>query len=198
MHYRLPVHEKSPLPMWRCVPAVTRLIQMTGVDLVHARSRVPAWIGFAAARRAQRPFVTTAHGFYKPHTASRVMVWGRLVVVPSEALGRYLVERFGIPKARLRVVPRGVDLEEFVFRPSPASHDGPWRIGLVGRLSPIKGQEIALRACAELLKRGLPVKLCFIGDAPGSALRHVLEGRIHEVKLEGAVEWLGVRQDVPA
>ena len=63
MHYRLPVHEKSPAALWSCVPAVAQLIETTGVDLVHARSRVPGWIGFAAARKTRRPFLTTAHGF---------------------------------------------------------------------------------------------------------------------------------------
>ncbi len=197
-HAQVPVHEKSPLTMWWCVPAVARLVRETGIDLVHARSRVPAWIGLAAARRTQRPFVTTAHGFYKSHAASRVMVWGRLVIVPSQVLARYLVERFSVPQAKLRVVPRGVDLEMFTFHMRPPSHEGPWRIGLVGRLSPIKGQDVALRACADLIKRGLAIRLYLAGDAPGSALRQALEERIRALKLQEVVEWLGVRQDVPA
>ncbi|MBI3083101.1 MAG: glycosyltransferase, partial [Candidatus Omnitrophica bacterium] len=197
MHHRLPVHEKSLTAMWACLPAVTRLIASTGVDVVHARSRVPGWIGFVAARRTQRPFVTTAHGFYQPHLGSRVMVWGRFVIAPSEALGRYLVERFQLPKERLRVIPRGVDLEEFAFQPPPV-HEGPWRIGLFGRLSPIKGQAIALRACERLLQKRIPVKLCLAGDAPGSPGRVALESLIARLKLGEAVEWLGVRQDIAA
>ena len=74
-HYQLPVHKKSLVSMGACVPALTQLIRERGIDVVHARSRIPAWIGFFAARRAQRPFVTTAHGFYAPHPGSRVMVW---------------------------------------------------------------------------------------------------------------------------
>ena len=157
-HHELPVHRKSLAAVLACIPAVTRLIRETGVDLVHARSRIPAWIGFAAARRAQRPFVTTAHGFYRPHPGSRVMVWGRFVIAPSEALGRYLMEQFRLPRQRLRVIPRGVDLEEFTFRP-PALRHGPWRLGLFGRLSPLKGQEVALRACARLVRKGMSLTL---------------------------------------
>ena len=92
-HYQLPVDEKSLLTMRACIPAVARFIRDQQIDLVHARSRVPGWIGYAAARWTQRPFVATAHGFYSPHVGSRVMVWGRFVIVPSDALGRYLVER---------------------------------------------------------------------------------------------------------
>ena len=196
-HHELPVHRKSLAAVWACIPAVTRLIRETGVDLVHARSRIPAWIGFAAARRAQQPFVTTAHGFYRPHPGSRVMVWGRFVIAPSEALGRYLVEQFRLPRQRLRVIPRGVDLEEFTFRP-PALRHGPWRLGLFGRLSPLKGQEVALRACARLVRKGVSLTLCLAGDAPGSPARPPLDALVASLKLQDHVEWLGVRQDMAA
>jgi len=197
MHYRLPVHEKSLATMWSCLPAVEEIIRSTNVDLVHARSRIPGWIGFIAARRAQRPFVTTAHGFYAPHLGSRVMAWGRLVIASSEAVGRYLIEQFGLPRERLRVIPRGVDLSEFTFQPTSEPHQGPWRIGLFGRLSPIKGQEVALRACERLRRKGVPVRLCLAGDTPDSPLRRTLDSLIASLKLGDAVEWLGVRQDIP-
>ena len=52
-HYQLPVDEKSLATIWSSIPAVVALIRSTDVDIVHARSRVPAWIGFIAARHAQ-------------------------------------------------------------------------------------------------------------------------------------------------
>jgi len=196
-HYHAPVHEKSPATMWSCVPLVVQIIRSTGVDVVHARSRVPGWIGWLATRRAQRPFVTTAHGFYAPHAASRVMVWGRLVITPSDVLGRYLIETFGLPRERLRVIPRGVDLQEFAVRPPrQAVVVGPWRIGLFGRLSPLKGQDVALEACAELIRRRVPVTLCLAGDTPESPGRRALEALIRSRHLEQAVEWWGVRDDM--
>jgi lipopolysaccharide heptosyltransferase II len=192
-HYHLPIHRKSPAVVLAAIPQVARLIRATGVDLVHARSRVPALIGRVAARRAQRPFLTTAHGFYRPHLASRVMVAGRLVIVPSQALGDYLVTQFGLSRDRLRVIPRGVDLEEFAFQPPTADPAGPWRIGLFSRLSPIKGHEVALRACAHLIRRGIPVRLYLAG----SPQRAALEALASQLDIAGAVEWLGVRQDIP-
>ncbi|MBI4343335.1 MAG: glycosyltransferase [Candidatus Omnitrophica bacterium] len=195
-HHQLPVHDKFPLTAWRCLPSLSRLIQDTDIDVVHARSRAPAWIGWAAARRTQRPFVTTAHGFYRPHPLSRVMVWGRLVIAPSAALGDYLVQQFGLRRDRLRVIPRGVDLEAFAFQPPP-DHDGPWRIGLVGRLTPLKGHEVALHACARLRRQGLPVRLCLAGDAPHSPRREMLDDLAASLGLQDAVEWLGLRYDIP-
>ncbi len=198
MHHELPMHRKSLLTIRSCIPAVTQLILTTDVDIVHARSRVPGWIGFIAARRAQRPFVTTAHGFYRPHVASQVMVWGRLVIAPSQALGKYLVEQFRLPRERLRIVPRGVDLEQFLFQSLPEVQNRPWRIGLFGRLSPIKGQEVALQACERLVRQGLDVRLYIAGDTPDTPERQRLEARVKALKLSHVVEWLGLRQDMPA
>jgi len=198
-HHQLPVHAKSLATISSCIPELVHLIRTTGVDVVHARSRVPAWSGFIAARRAQRPFVTTIHGFYKPHPGSRVMMWGRSIIVPSEAVRRYVMEHFDMPKERLHLIPRGVDIDAFQFQPPPSTHEGPWRIGLFGRLSAqIKGHRVALQACALLRDRGLSFQLCLAGDTPDAPLRQTYEALINTLRLEGAVEWLGVRQDMAA
>jgi lipopolysaccharide heptosyltransferase II len=197
-HYELPVHRKSLVSIRSCIPAVARIILDGKIDVVHARSRVPGWIGYAAARRTQRPFVTTAHGFYRPHLASRVMVWGRPVIVPSEALARYVMEHFNVPRDRLQVIPRGVNLEEFTFQPPRPGPRESWRIGLFSRVSSLKGHAVALRACERLIQRGLPVTLCLAGDIQGSPARQSLESLIATLRLDERVEWLGVRRDIPA
>ncbi len=198
-HVAWPVDAKQISSMWRCVPQVAQLITDGEVDLVHARSRVPGWIGWAAARRTRRMFLTTAHGFYAPHLASRVMVWGRLVIVPSESLARYLMERLQVPRERIRIIPRGVDLDAFQFHPLVDRAPGqPWRIGVFGRLSPIKGQEVAIRACAALLRRKIPIRLCLAGDAADAPMRRTLDLLIASLNIQDAVEWLGVRHDMPA
>ncbi|MBI2885026.1 MAG: glycosyltransferase [Candidatus Omnitrophica bacterium] len=201
-HVTLPVQQKSPTAIWRAIPALTELIRSTQVDLVHARSRVPAWSGYFAARRAGVPFVTTCHGFYNAHPASRVMTWGRVVIVPSTALARYLVQAFHLPVERVRVIPRGVDLERFVFRGADAAVTAPSggerRIGIIGRLTALKGHAVAIRALHQLRQQRLPVRLCIVGDAPGpSRLRERLEALARSLGVERAIEWQGIRHDVP-
>ncbi|MBI3088040.1 MAG: lipopolysaccharide heptosyltransferase II [Candidatus Omnitrophica bacterium] len=210
-HYTIPVNRKSPWSILQAVPTLTQLIREAQVDLVHARSRVPAWAGFLACRRTGIPFLTTCHGFYAPHPASRVMTWGRTVIAPSEALGRYLIDQFHLPPERLRIIPRGVDLTQFEFRqPRPRSPDGrgegPWRIGVIGRLTALKGHEIALHALQQLHQQGVPATLCIIGGAPpprprrlpGGQLRLRLVELAQSLGVEQAVEWQGARGDVPA
>lgn len=197
-HFPLPIHQKSLRTMIACVPQLTQFIRENQVDIVHARSRVPAWIGFFAARAAQKPFVTTAHGFYSSHLGSRVMLWGRYVIAPSRALGKYLVEVLGLPKAHLRIIARGVDLDAFTFQAPEVTHQGPWRIGLFGRLSPIKGHAVALKACAHLIREGFDVRLVLAGDTQQDAVhRRDLEKEILALQLQDRITWLGVREDMP-
>ena len=209
MHYTMPVHRKSPWAAAPAIPALCQLIQETKVEVVHARSRVPGWIGFAACRRTQTPFVTTCHGFYRPHAASWVMGWGRVVIVPSQALARYLIDALQVPPERLRVIPRGVDLSEFQFRVPPGEASGPrpptsaggvWRVGVVGRLSALKGHDVAIRALQRLRQHGLPVVLSIIGEAPSDKpqIRQKLERLAGSLGVRTHLEWLGKREDIPA
>lgn len=197
MHHTLPVHEKKLSTMASCIPALEQIIRTTGVDLVHARSRIPAWTGWVAARRTGKPFVTTAHGFYRAHPGSAVMTWGKIVIVPSDALAKYLINRFNVPPERIRIIPRGVDLDEFKFHAPTVVRDRPWRIGLIGRVSFIKGHDYALRAFARLQQRGWNVQLVFAGDTGTSALRQQLEDTIFSLRLKESVQWLGVQANIP-
>ena len=199
-HHTLPIHHKSPWTIWDQVPELCRLIRETHVDVVHARSRAPAWVGYLAARRAGTPFVTTCHGFYKPHVASTVMTWGRTVIVPSQALGRYVLDHFHVPPERLRIIPRGVDLAQFLFREPQLHRDGePWRIGLVGRITTLKGHQVAIQALHQLLRHHPQAKLVIIGDAPSEKayLRDQLEDLAVKLGVAHAIEWAGARRDIP-
>ena len=120
VHVTMPIHVKSPLALLQQVAPLARLIEREHVQVVHARSRMPAVVGWLAARRAGVPFVTTCHGLYTPHPISRVMGWGKLVIVPSETIARHMRRAFGVPHERLRLIPRGVDLEK--FRPPSTVH----------------------------------------------------------------------------
>ena len=81
-----PAATKNPLRMLANARAIERLIRQLGVDLVHARSRAPAWSALIAARRARVPFVTTYHGAYGE----------------TNALKRYLQRRHGARRCRHR------------------------------------------------------------------------------------------------
>src|SRR5436190_23442024 len=68
-HLTLPLASKNPLVMRRNAAKLARLIRRLGIDIVHARSRAPAWSAWVAATATGRRFVTTFHNAYGAHTA---------------------------------------------------------------------------------------------------------------------------------
>src|SRR3989338_6362979 len=81
-HYQLPVHKKSVWNTLRLIKALHKIILQENIDVVHARSRVPAWVAFFACRKTKASLLTTCHGYYSRHLFSRVIAWPKLVIVP--------------------------------------------------------------------------------------------------------------------
>ncbi|OGW90711.1 MAG: lipopolysaccharide heptosyltransferase II [Omnitrophica bacterium RIFCSPHIGHO2_02_FULL_63_14] len=196
-HYTLPVHRKSPLAAWRSVRALSRIVKREGIQLIHARSRVPAVIAFFTSLRTDVPFVTTCHGFYGRHLFSRVMGWGKLVIVASRIIGKRMRDDFGVPCDKIRLIPRGVSLAEFPYRPHAPVRGGGTVIGLIGRLTPIKGHALFLKAMARVTRVLPNVKVQIIGDAPRPQYKEELLTLTRRLGLAHAVEFLGTRYDIP-
>ena len=105
-----PAAAKSPLALLRNAAAIARLIAEETVDLVHARSRAPAWSALVAARRARVPFVTTYHGAYGETNAAKrlynsVMARGDVVIANSRYTADLIAQRYGTDRDRMEVIP---------------------------------------------------------------------------------------------
>ncbi len=179
-HIDLPLASKNPLVMRANAARLEQVIREFGVDLVHARSRAPAWSALAAARRTGRRFVTTFHGTYGRGPLglklfyNRVMARGERVIAISHFIAQHLREVYGVEEERIRVIHRGVDLERF----DPARVTGPrqidlarqWRLPddkrvvmLPGRLARWKGQAVLIEAIALLGRRD--IRCLLVGSA---------------------------------
>ena len=162
--YILPVGSKNPIHMFYCYFRLRQIISKENIDIVHARSRIPALTGYFAARSTGTTFITTAHGHYKKHLISRVMGWGKVVIVANETMARHMKENFSVPLRKMKVVPRGVDLEKFSFIP-PSSRTGkPFRIGMICRFTPLKGHLDFLKAVSYVSRRMTNVEVTVMGD----------------------------------
>ncbi len=213
IHYTLPIHRKVPWSAFPLAARVAEVVESHGVDIIHARSRVPAIIGYLAWRqvikkmsfrlnkRTQIPsFVTTAHGYYSDHPFSRIMGWGRFVIANSERIYRHMVDDFHVPAERVRLIHRGVDLSQFPWRDLRLEAPrGDWVVGCIGRITPIKGHRDLIRAFGIASKDFPRARLLLVGEA---ASRY--QGYLRELKtlvtrlgLEGKVEFAGHQQDVP-
>lgn len=196
VHYTLPVYKKSPLSIL-LIPKVRAIIKKENIDIVHARSRVPAWISFFATRGLNAQFITTAHGAYAPHFFSRVMSWGKFVICPSKTIVRHMIDCFDMSEEKVRIVSRWVDLDKFIFR-SPKQKHLSHTIVSVGRITPSKGFEYLIEAFRKVVRTNPYLSLHIVGEAEKSKLKYLnyLKSLIHRYALSYNVKFLGYRNDI--
>jgi lipopolysaccharide heptosyltransferase II len=184
--------------MIKMVRLVRDIIRNEDIDIVHARSRVPALIAYTACRLTNRIFLTTAHGYYRKHFLSKVMGWGRFVIVPSNAIAKHMVSDFGVPYERIRFIPRGVDIAKFKFRAPQTRPSKTFTVGMVSRITPLKGHVYFIKAIS-LLRRHIPnLKVIIAGSAAKDKYMGDLEMLTRRLGLTKTVEFLGSQDDVPS
>ncbi len=213
----MPVASKNPATMIANARALAHLIREEAVDIVHARSRAPAWSALWAARNTGAAFVTTYHGAYGGSSALKryyngVMARGDRVIANSEFIAEHVRERYGLDGDRLRVIPRGVNLAAFdrdavdsqrldeVFSQWRIARDDPrMLLVLPGRLTRWKGQTVAIEALAQLHHEGVDAQLVLVGDAQGrDDYRRELNALAASYKLADFVRMPGHCSDMPA
>ncbi len=163
-HYKLPVGKKNPVTAFQSYHKLKEIIAKENIDIVHARSRVPALIGYFASRNTGKVFITTAHGQYKKHLISYVMGWGKTVIVASAIMARHMKDNFGVPVRKIVVIPRGVDLDRFSFVPHTDRAGKPLRIGMICRFTPLKGHVDFLKAVSYVYRHIPNLKVVLMGD----------------------------------
>ncbi len=211
-HLTLPLASKNPLIMRRNASALAQLIRVLEIDIVHARSRAPAWSAWAAARATGRHFVTTFHNAYGvgsrlKHRYNSVMARGERVIAISDFVAEHAARVYGVGVDRLRTIPRGVDLE--IFEPQQvsgarmASLARQWRVPdgmpvvmLPGRLTRWKGGLDFIAAIAALRRRDI---FCLIvGAEQRHGFRCELEAAIERYRLSEVFRIVEACQDMPA
>ncbi|WP_417687571.1 glycosyltransferase family 4 protein [Roseibium sp.] len=216
LHVALPVKSKNPLTIWRNAARLQAVIREHGVDLVHARSRAPAWSALRAARREDIPFVTTYHGIYNQTNALKgfynsVMARGDTVIANSGYTADLIRERHPFAKKRLTVVHRGSDLtaldphnvaddRKTALRADWGIPEGAPVILNLARLTAWKGQRVMIEAMAELVRTGDTQSIAILaGDAQGrEAYLWDLRDRIAKHRLQDRIKLVGHCSDVPA
>lgn len=208
---------KNPLRIVANGFGLARFVRERGVDIIHARSRAPAWSGLIAARLTGVPFITTYHGAYGNRGPLKslynsVMARGQYVIANSQFTGSLVHERHGTPMDRIRVIYRGVDLPKFdsasVSRNRVSTLRKTWGVRAddkvvlqAARLTGWKGQQDVIEAAAQLFRSdaGKNAVFVLVGDSQGrDAYVAGLERQIAEHGLEGKVVLAGHCDDIAA
>lgn len=213
-HFAALVGSKSPMTL-KHVAWLKNLMVEQQVDIVHARSRVPAWVAWLAMRKIPetlRPrFVTTVHGQYSVSRFSEIMTRGERVIAVSGTIRDYI--RANYPHTsdeRIHTVYRGVDATEFPhgYHPPDAWMQGfhtEWPevkgkllLTLPGRITRLKGHLDFLKMLAALRKFGVDAHGLIVGGVDRRKRRYA--GEVHqavaELGLESDVTFTGHRSDM--
>ena len=157
-HITFDVCSKNPLTVPKRVSDLRRLISGLSPDILHARSRVPAWLCYFANKKLKIPFVTTVHGFNSVSKYSGIMTRGDAVICVSHPVKEYIQKNYGTPEEKITVIHRGIDPAEF----DPEKLDRTWInsfktkfdlngkfvVTAVGRITELKDYETFIRAIA--------------------------------------------------
>jgi glycosyltransferase involved in cell wall biosynthesis len=211
-HVVLDIGRKSLSTLGRMF-ALRRELRRIQPDIVHARSRLPAWMGWWAMKglNPKPHFVTTVHGLNSPSRYSAILLRGERIVAVSQTLRDYVLSHYRwLEPGRVRVIPRGIDPEAFPYghRPDdawtraffaefPALAGAPL-LTLPGRGTRLKGHHDAIHLIADLKRRGIDARLLLLGaEEPGrETYAAELRDLIASLRLENQVVITPTRDDV--
>jgi glycosyltransferase involved in cell wall biosynthesis len=185
-HIEWPIGRKSPLTM-RYIRKLRRLAREERADLLHARSRVPAWVAYLAWRGMkpdERPrFITTMHGLHSVNIYSEIMTKGERVIAVSGAMRQHIIDSYPrVDADRIEVIHRGVEPSEFPYGWTP---DQAWLaawyeqypmlrdrpvLALPGRITRLKGHHDFIELLSQLRDRSVDAAGLIVGgDDPRRA-----------------------------
>lgn len=213
-HLRWNIGAKSPRTL-RWVPRLRKKLREYQPDILHLRSRLPAWIGYLAWRgipHELRPhLITTVHGMYTVGRYSSIMMRGERVIAVSQATRDYIRNHYpNVQSNRIRVIHRGVDPADYPYgyRPSddwqrdwfstyPLTRN-KYLITLPARITRLKGHKDFIEVIRNLKDLGLPVHGLIVG-APHPRKRRLpieIRDKITSEKLAQDISLTGHRSDL--
>ena len=213
-HFELPLKTKNPFKLWLNSKKLEKIIKENGINIVHARSRAPAWSAYWAAKRAKVTFLTTFHGTYGlgpwgiKKFYNRVMTYGKLVIAISTHIKNHLIKEYKVPEEKIRLVHRCVNIDNFapekvtqerIIKALQDNHipeDKPI-ISLIGRVTRWKGQHLLIEALSKVKAQDF---YCLIVGSDQGRVHYTeeLKRLVSKYKLDAKVQFIDHSFDIPA
>jgi glycosyltransferase involved in cell wall biosynthesis len=207
-HHELDVCSKNILATPLRSSKLSKLVDLVNPDIIHARSRVPAWLAHFANKKRKRPFVTTVHGLNSVNRYSKIMTSGDRVICVSEVVRDYIIKNYSTDPNILRVIQRGVDMDQF----NPHQVDnvrvsqlrdkfnlhGKLVITSVGRITWLKDYETFIKSMAKLCQHTPEAVGLITGGyrKDKSDYFKSLQQLVADYKLEGRIIFTGSQEDI--
>jgi glycosyltransferase involved in cell wall biosynthesis len=198
-HFNIGIHTKCEIGYRALKGAwkMRQIIKQHKINIVHAQTRVSAVTSSIACRWTGIPYLTTAHGFYTPHLGRRIFPsWGQAVIAISSQVLEHLKRDFHVDSRKIHLIYNGTDFVRYREVPSESQRlerlikfglekNRPL-IGIVARLSPVKGHRYLLQAIHGLCKEQ-PLQCLVVGDGPS---REEFLSELKRLDLESIVRWI--------
>lgn len=213
-HLSLAIHKKSLASLWQIRP-LRQLILQHQPDILHVRSRVPAWLTHFALKgipAAQRPhLISTVHGFYSINRYSAIMTRAEKVIAVSDSVVDYIHHNYpACPAQDIVRIYRGIDPKAFPHHYQPSAQwlqktfqDYPqlehrFLICLPGRITRLKGHETLIELIYELRKKHPQLHAVVVGgaDPKKAAYLDEIENKISNLGLSNDITFVGHRSDI--
>ena len=205
-HIKLNVASKNPLTIWLNSKKIAKIIEEEKVDIIHARSRAPAWSCFIAAKATGIKLVTTFHGIYNFRTKVKkfynsIMTEGNNVIAVSQFVKDHIIKNYKIDKSKIVLIHRGVDHKEFskeklssdILLKYKTKYNVPTNTPIIllpSRMTEWKGHIILIKALEKI--KHLNFYCIMAGDLakhPAYVIR--IKNLIREYKIQNRVQLFG-------
>ncbi|AOA57212.1 glycosyltransferase family 4 protein [Acinetobacter larvae] len=213
-HIELPIHKKALSSLWQIKP-LRQCILAEQPDIIHVRSRVPAWLTHFALKgltAAQRPhLVSTVHGFYSINRYSAIMTRAEKVIAVSDSVVDYIQHNYpNCPTEDIVRIYRGIDPSAFPFayRPTEAwlqqvyqafpALQNKFLICLPGRITRLKGHETLIQLVQNLAQHYPQLHAVIVGGAVAKKQAYLdeLKQRVAQQGLHDKITFVGHRSDI--
>ncbi len=165
LHVKLDVCSKNPFTVFSRVLALKKVLKKLEPDIVHVRSRVPAWLTYFANKELKIPLVSTVHGFNSVNFYSKIMTKADRVICVSRAIKEYIQKNYNTDANKITIIPRGIDLLKFNLENLDKNFikefkkrfdlDEKFVVSSVGRITQLKDLETFIKALA-IIQQQIP------------------------------------------
>ena len=172
---------KNPLIIFLNIYKLSRIIKKYKINIIHARSRAPAWSAYFAAKKMGIPFVATFHGTYSIQNNLKkkynsIMVKADKVIAISSFINKHILSNYKVDQEKVVTVYRGINIEKYdylkvsnerliAFSKKFNIPEDSFVILLPGRITRWKGHILLIEAISKLKRSDI---IClFVGDLQG-------------------------------
>lgn len=214
-HINLPVGKKSIFTAIRLIPVLRKIFEEQKIDVIHARSRLPAWLTYLAWRKMDadnRPhFITTVHGPYTVNRYSKIMVSGERIIAISQYIKDYILSNYSdTDESKIEIIHRGISKDKFPYDFKPTDEwlnnwqtqypqfSGKFIVTLPGRITRWKGHNDFIDIIIKARNKGLNIHGVIAGGIDKGKEKYLdeLKSIISSNKMDNHVTFIGQRNDM--